>query len=216
MSISRGVVFSYSFSIYCAAYHGIWCSDRHSTLPNGLVKKGGGLCIYIDNKFSKFCKINKACTLSTDQLEFFTISLRKPGLKHINILVLYKPPKTSPKVVIDLLKGIQHELMPRNLEYWLLGDFNTDFLTRDNANMKKYVPFFRNNGLTQLIANVTRPNVHKGTCIVWIVTNTPFVLHCGISNVLISDHLTVFCILKKKKGKLPNSIQGISRFEELL
>ena len=22
----RGVVFSYSFSIYCAAYHGIWCS----------------------------------------------------------------------------------------------------------------------------------------------------------------------------------------------
>ena len=26
MSISRGVVFSYSFSIYCAAYHGIWCS----------------------------------------------------------------------------------------------------------------------------------------------------------------------------------------------
>ena len=23
----RGVVFSYSFSIYCAAYHGIWCSE---------------------------------------------------------------------------------------------------------------------------------------------------------------------------------------------
>ena len=23
----RGVVFSYSFIIYCAAYHGIWCSD---------------------------------------------------------------------------------------------------------------------------------------------------------------------------------------------
>ena len=86
--------------------------------------------------------------------------------------------------------------MPRN---WLLGDFNTDFLTRDNANTKKYVSFFRNNGLTQMIAKVTRPNVHKGTCIVWIVTNTPFVLHCGVSNVLISDHLTVFCICKKKR-----------------
>ena len=23
----RGVVFSYSFSIYCPAYHGIWCSE---------------------------------------------------------------------------------------------------------------------------------------------------------------------------------------------
>ena len=28
VSICRGVVFSYSFSIYCAAYHGIWCSGR--------------------------------------------------------------------------------------------------------------------------------------------------------------------------------------------
>ena len=27
VSICRGVVFSYSFSIYCAAYHGIWCSE---------------------------------------------------------------------------------------------------------------------------------------------------------------------------------------------
>ena len=30
VSICRGVVFSYSFSIYCAAYHGIWCSDRET------------------------------------------------------------------------------------------------------------------------------------------------------------------------------------------
>ena len=29
VSICRGVVFSYSFSIYCAAYHGIWCSEVH-------------------------------------------------------------------------------------------------------------------------------------------------------------------------------------------
>ena len=28
----RGVVFSYSFSIYCAAYHGIWCSAQGSIL----------------------------------------------------------------------------------------------------------------------------------------------------------------------------------------
>ena len=31
VSICRGVVFSYSFSIYCAAYHGIWCSDTGPT-----------------------------------------------------------------------------------------------------------------------------------------------------------------------------------------
>ena len=32
----RGVVFSYSFSIYCAAYHGIWCSD-HPLPPSFIV-----------------------------------------------------------------------------------------------------------------------------------------------------------------------------------
>ena len=31
VSICRGVVFSYSFSIYCAAYHGIWCSVTKNT-----------------------------------------------------------------------------------------------------------------------------------------------------------------------------------------
>ena len=32
VSICRGVVFSYSFSIYCAAYHGIWCSGSEPKL----------------------------------------------------------------------------------------------------------------------------------------------------------------------------------------
>ena len=34
--MSRGVVFSYSFSIYCAAYHGIWCSVYSSKWNNVL------------------------------------------------------------------------------------------------------------------------------------------------------------------------------------
>ena len=36
VSICRGVVFSYSFSIYCAAYHGIWCSDSLKVCLNEL------------------------------------------------------------------------------------------------------------------------------------------------------------------------------------
>ena len=44
VSICRGVVFSYSFSIYCAAYHGIWCSAltsyRNECLPQFYVTTG--------------------------------------------------------------------------------------------------------------------------------------------------------------------------------
>ena len=35
-----------------------------------------------------------------------------------------------------------------------------------------------------------------------MVTNSPFVLHSGVSHVLISDHLTVFCIRKKKRENI--------------
>ena len=80
--------------------------DRQSILPNGSAKKGGGVCIYIDKKYSKFCKILKTCTASNDDLEMLTISLRKPGIKFMNISVIYKPPKTPAKIVIDNMKSV--------------------------------------------------------------------------------------------------------------
>ena len=180
--------------------------DRQAQLANGFIKKGGGVCLYIDNKYSKFCKIAPSCTVGNEELEILTVTLSKPGLKFMYISVLYKPPKTSTKTVIDFLKHIQSEIMPRNREYWLLGDFNTDFLVRDNIDTKNYIAFFRNNGLSQLIAKLTRPNKYRGTCIDWIVTNSPFVLLSGVTNVLISDHITVFCVRKKKKGKCTYSV----------
>ena len=173
--------------------------DRHVKLPNGNAKKGGGVCLYVDNKYSKFCKIVTTTTMSNEEIEILTISVRKPGLKHMNITVIYKPPKTNVQTVIDFLKNGQNELMSRNQELWLMGDFNTDFLIRDNTDTKKFVSFFRNHGLSQLISKVTRPNKYKGSCIDWIVTNSPFMIYCGATNVLISDHLTIFCVRKKKR-----------------
>ena len=160
--------------------------------------------MYVSNKFSKFCKIVPACTLSNNVIAILTVSLRKPGLKHMNISVLYKPPKTPVKEITDYLNSILPNLMPRNTELWILGDFNTDFLVRDNANTKKSISFFRKNGLKQLITDVTRPNKYRGSCIDWIITNSPFVLLSGVSNVLISDHLAIHCIRKKKRENTRN------------
>ena len=67
--------------------------DRQSTLQNGKTKEGGGVCIYIDNKFSKYCQVLQECSTSNEDIEILTISLLKPGLKFMNISVLYKPLK---------------------------------------------------------------------------------------------------------------------------
>ena len=49
------------------------------------------------------------------------------------------------------------------------------------------------------MTDITRPSKYRGSCIDWIVTNSTFVLHSGVSNVLILDRLTVYCIKKKHR-----------------
>ena len=129
--------------------------DRQTKLANGLPKKGGGICIYVDARYSKFCTALPSCTMCCEDFEIMTISLCKPGTKFMNISVIYKPPKTNAKLLIDFLKQVHDFLIPRNREIWFLGDFNIDFLVRDNANTKKIVTYFRNNGLTQLVSEVS-------------------------------------------------------------
>ena len=125
--------------------------DRQSTLQTGKTKKGGGVCNYIDNKFSKYCQVIQECSTSNEDIDIFTLSLRKPGLKFMNVSVLYKPPKTSSKKLVDYLKSVSAEVMPHNVELWILGYFNTDFLVRDNDNTKKLISYFHSIGLSQLI-----------------------------------------------------------------
>ena len=115
--------------------------DRQTRHVNGTLKKGSGVCLYVDNKYSKYCKVLSSCTLSNDEMEILTIGPCKPGLKYMNITVLYKPPKKNVKVTIDFFKPVQNDLIPLNREFWLLGDFNTDYLVRDNTDTKKFVTY---------------------------------------------------------------------------
>ena len=55
VSICRGVVFSYSFSIYCAAYHGIWCSDHKNRTKDKV------LFHYL------FLKVNRCVSVTTEK-----------------------------------------------------------------------------------------------------------------------------------------------------
>ena len=86
-----------------------------------------------------------------------------------------------------------------NHELWILGDFNIDYLSRDKPSVKKYISTFKSYGLCRLITGITRPHNSSGTCIDWIITNSPFILKSGVCDHLISDHLPVFCTRKKKR-----------------
>ena len=53
----------------------------------------------------------------------------------------------------------------------------------------------------QQITKITRPNIRGGSCIDLIMANSLYVLVSGISNDMVSDHYTVFCVKKKKKDE---------------
>ena len=89
----------------------------------------------------------------------------------------------------------------RKKEIWILGDFNTDLLKRDDPNTIILQNFAKKWGLQQCVNDITRPNNRGGTCIDLIMTNCPFVSKCGVSDDMVADHFSVFCIRKKKKEK---------------
>ena len=76
---------------------------------------------------------------------------------------------------------------------------NTDLLKRDDPNTVLLQTFAKKAGLINLIGSITRPNVRGGSCIDLIMTDCRFVSHCGVSDVMVADHYTVYAIRKKKK-----------------
>ena len=59
--------------------------------------------------------------------------------------------------------------------------------------------FAKQNGLTHLVNDITRPNPRGGTCIDLIMSNCIFVQEHGVGKDMISDHFTVYAIRKKDR-----------------
>ena len=57
--------------------------DGKSVFRSDRSSRGGGVCIYVNNSLSPFCKVDPiSCNISPD-LEIMSINLKKPGLKDI-------------------------------------------------------------------------------------------------------------------------------------
>ena len=68
--------------------------------------RGGGVCIYVRSDLGSYCKIDTKSTFSSSDLEIVTVDLTKPGLKHLRICTIYRPPRGDHKRCIDKLTEI--------------------------------------------------------------------------------------------------------------
>ena len=175
--------------------------------------RGGGVCIYVDDSLSPYCNIDTQSSYISPDLEIVSIDLKKPGLKYMKICCIYRPPRGNHKNCIDKLTEILSRRENFKKEIWFLGDFNVDYLKRDDPNQKRFSALFKNFGLTQSILNVTRPGKNYSSCIDWIVTNSRFVQCVNTTNIFISDHYVVECYRKKARENKKNVTRKVRCFK---
>ena len=172
-------------SILFSHYDIIFCSETwlSSNYTDGILEipgkklfrrdrnnRGGGVCIYIKSNLASFCEIDKNSTFGNSDLEILTLKIRKPGLKHMIIASLYRPPRGKVQNCIDRLTEIFSRREFAKDEIWFLGDINVDHLQRANPDLIKFTSLFKKFRCTQLINSVTRPGKYRCSCLDWIIT----------------------------------------------
>ena len=175
------------------------CDRRNNVNYYDTRPTAGGACIYIDNKYANFTEIVLPFTRVTLDFEVLTLITTRPDHRHFITICVYKPPKGDILKCIEFLKTILADNIVKRKEIWILGDFNTDLLKRDEHKTVSLLSFAKKAGLSQLIREVTRPNRNGGSCIDLIFTNCMLVQESGILPDMISDHYTVFAVRKKKR-----------------
>ena len=167
----------------------VFRSDRNA--------RGGGVCIYVDSKLAPYCDKMDNFSYCSKDLEIVSINIKKPGLKHMFISSIYRPPRGKIVSCIDRLNEMLSRRDNFKKEIWLMGDFNVDYLDRKDRDLAKFNNMFKVFGLKQLVSDVTRPGRHKSSCIDWIVTNSRFVIEASALDIMVSDHFAVACVRKK-------------------
>ena len=136
---------------------------------------GGGVCIFVNEKWSEYTKYMKDFSNVTMDYEIVTLTITRPNFRKLLIACVYKPPKGKIENCIKFLKDLVVHFQNLNYEIWLLGDFNTDLLRRDDIHSIELLRFIRQTGLKQLIEGITRPNKRGGSCIDLIMSDCIYV-----------------------------------------
>ena len=174
--------------------------DRSNGDKHGVIKsRGGGLACYITSDLAaNSVMLNDMC-LTTPHIELQTIKLVRDSHKTRYILNIYRPPDGNMEMFFSVLEEMFNSHNLSNQDVCLLGDFNINYMKRNDPKTKKNITFARTYGLKQLINSHTRLNGFGGTCIDLIFTNTQYVSSFGVLHDIIGDHCPIYLCIKKPR-----------------
>ena len=189
-------------------------ADPFLLINREIPRRGGGVIIYAKNKWTKYLRVYDQGTRVTKDFEIISVLLNKPGMKHMLLSCVYKPPTGDIDNFIIFLKILINLRPMIKREKWIIGDFNIDYLRRNANIMTSVKTFLKESGLRQLIEHCTRLTPHGATCIDWIITDCDYVESSGVLNDLLSDHFLIYVNRKKIREKVVRDWKSIRQYKK--
>ena len=191
--------------------------DRSDASPEekrlgNIPSRGGGVIIYVNHKWSPYVTVIDDYTIITRNYECITLRVNKPGNRIMHIMCIYKPPTGSCDALLRFFRNFVNVPPVSRSEIWILGDFNMNYLIRNNLEIMNVNKFLKEYNLVQIITSLTRLSNRGGSCIYWIITNCQYVATGGILNDLLSDHFPVYVVKKKTRDRANKVWKAVRNF----
>ena len=168
--------------------------------PDSLtIKKGGGVGLYIDSNLRSSDKEFEKLNCSNKHIECQWVTIKQNHGKLVLIGNLYRPPQGDINNFIQYMENVLDSIEIDDIELFLMGDFNIDFLDKKDPKCKRVVELIKPLGFRQLNKEPTRPTLHTNSCLDLINTNCDNISKSGVINMNISDHLPILLTRKKIK-----------------
>ena len=143
--------------------------DRLQYDERAVPRRGGGVAIYVRDKWVPFVTICTVGTTITGDYEILSLKITKPGFRNLFISVVYKPPTGKIQQCLKYFEQLFSDREIRKREKLMLGDFNVNLEVRNAPDALLVYKFLKDNSLKQLITSHTRLTNRGGSCIDWII-----------------------------------------------
>ena len=170
--------------------------ENYFIVRNDRSRHGGGVCIYIHNTLA----FNVRHDLNHVKLETVWVEILLPKSKPLLLGTCYRPPSQGDFYCI-LQEFLSNHENFGICETILMGDFNTDMLTKSSNTLSKGLNYFMQSfAFKQIITKPTRiAKESKSLLDLIIVSDKDKICKSGLIDCVLSDHQPVYCCRKTEK-----------------
>ena len=138
--------------------------DRSWLGQGNAVKKGGGVCCYVSDKYIASSTEYEDLNCSNSDLECQWIVIQQKMTKPFIVCNLYRNQTGSLKAALDYIDQCLHKInLHDSRELFIIGDFNVDYKDPTNPDTKLIKKWGSQMSLSQIIKNTTRYSVKNST-----------------------------------------------------